>query len=138
MRTIARLMCVFCIAACFDAGAAFAEQRKFQIMHRQDDLTAGELITSGYLFVHVMNESGEDVKDLSLWVEGPNKVTFDNRVIPVGDLADGQPRGVLSEIRVPNEVVGEEEAGDQVTWKVQFTNASGEKVVMDVAEERIR
>jgi len=137
MKTILRIMSMLCLLAVCAAGPVFAG-KKFDITYRQNPVVADETSASGELYLYVLNSSGEPAKDVAVWIEGTNNVTFDNRVIHVGDLADGQPRGVLSEFRLPREVVNPESAEEEITWKVEYTNAAGQRVVAEVVGALVR
>ena len=71
------------------ASATALAEDPFHISYRQQNLSSDGLTQSGMLLVTVVNVSGEDVQQLMASVPGPNNVTYDNRSILVGDLADG-------------------------------------------------
>jgi hypothetical protein len=66
-----------------------------------------------------------------------NNVTFDNRTLFVGDLAEGQQAGVFDQFQVPQEIAHPETVEERITWTVEFTNPAGDRVVTKVMGERI-
>jgi len=115
------------------AEMAFATD-PFHIASRQLDLSQTGESLSGYLAVDVMNASGEAAQDVVIWVPAPNKVTYDNRSIFVGDLSDGQPRGIFEPFTVPVELLDQELPDEPVTWRVEYTNPAGERIEIDVTQ----
>ena len=114
-------------------GTAFATD-PFHIASRQLDLSQTGENLSGYLAVDVMNASGEAAQDVVIWVPAPNKVTYDNRSIFVGDLSDGQPRGIFEPFTVPVELLDQKLPDETVTWRVEYTNPAGERIEIDVTQ----
>lgn len=137
MKRLVSITCLFCVLVVLAAAPAFAG-KKFDITYRLDDVATSETTASGHLMLYVLNASGEPAKDVAIWIEGPNNVTFNNRAIHVGDLADGQPLGVMDEFSVPIEIAHPEDTEEEIVWKVEFTKATGERTVLDADGRRVR
>ena len=115
------------------AGTVFSADA-FHIASRQLDLSQTGESLSGYLAVDILNASGEAAQDVVIWVPAPNKVTYDNRSIYVGDLSDGQPTGIFEPFTVPVELLDQELSDETVTWRVEYTNTAGERIEIDVTQ----
>ena len=134
LTTTKRFFCGLVLAAA--VTPVFAEDA-FHLSYRQQNLSSDGVTQSGMLLLTVVNVSGEAVRELSAWVPGPNHVTFDNRVIAIGDLAEGQQVEILDEFHVPQELADPDATEDSVTWAVQFTNGLGERVTTEVTAEKV-
>jgi hypothetical protein len=112
-------------------------QDPFHISYRQQSLTSDGLTQSGVLLVTVVNVSGEDVRDVVASVPGPNNVTYDNRTLRVGDLAEGAQSEVLDQFQVPQELANPAAIEDQITWFIEYTDSAGERQSAEVNGERV-
>ena len=105
---------------------------KFHIHYRVANLTEDATSRSGTVFLNVYNTSGENVTDMVAWIPEPNTVTYDQRHIGVGNLADGAQVEVLDPFIVPIEITSTEPAEESVNWRLEYTNASGVRQSIDV------
>ncbi len=104
----------------------------FHVHYRLENLSEDSQYLSGTLFLNVYNTSGEDAFEIIAWVLDPNQVTYDQRQIGVGSLADGAQVEVLDEFIVPIEITqGEQETGP-VTWRLEYTDPLGARHAVDV------
>ena len=136
MKSLIRFLCCVClflVVVVVGVIPASAED-SFHITYQLKNLSSTQDTLTGDLFLHVVNVSGEDVQDLLVWISGPNKITYNNRTIYVGDLKDGQPKGILDHFSVPKELEDMQISEDPIVWKAEFTNQDGERVEMDVAQ----
>ena len=109
----------------------------FHISYRQQNLSSDGLTQSGILLVTVVNVSGEDVQAIMATVPGPNNVTFDNRSILIGDLAEGAQIEVMDEFHVPQELADPGAMEESITWQLEYTNSIGESLSTEVTGERV-
>jgi len=109
----------------------------FHVSYRQQSLSSDGTTQSGILLLTVVNVSGEDVRDLKASVPGPNNVTYDNRVVVIGDLTDGQQAEVLDPFQVPQELASPDAMEASITWQVEYTNSSGEPITAEVRGEQV-
>jgi hypothetical protein len=116
---------------------ALAQQDLFHISYRQQNLSSDGLTQSGILLVTVVNVSGEDTQQVMASVPGPNNVTFDNRTILIGDLADGLMTEVLDEFHVPQELANPDAIEDNIIWQVEYLDSTGEPRSAEVTGERV-
>ena len=105
---------------------------KFHIHYRVANLNQDESNLSGTVFLNVYNTSGENVSDMVAWIPEPNQVTYDQHQIGVGNLADGAQVEVLDPFSVPIEITQTEPAAESVSWRLEYTNASGVRQSIDV------
>jgi len=105
---------------------------KFQIHYRVANLNQDETSLSGTVFLNVYNTSGENVSDMVAWIPEPNQVTYDQHQIGVGNLADGAQVEVLDPFIVPIEITTAEPASESVSWRLEYTNAVGQRQSIDV------
>jgi len=70
-------------------------------------------------------------------VPGPNNVTFDHRIIRIGDLAEGAQTEVIDQFQVPQELANPDAIEDQITWVVEYTDSAGERLSAEVKGERV-
>ena len=106
----------------------------FQIASRHLDLASDDEVLTGYLLIDIQNLGDEDAGEIVISVPGLNKVTYDSRAILVGDLSAGEPRGLIEPLVVPSGLAEMPLPGKNVTWRVEYTNAAGERVEVDVTE----
>jgi hypothetical protein len=127
---------IFCCIFFFLLAVAFptSAQDSFHITYQLENLSSNNDTLTGDLLLHVVNVSGEDVQDLIVWIPEPNKITYNNRAIYVGDLNDGQPKGILDHFSIPKELGNMEISEDTVVWKAEFTNHNAERVEIDVKQ----
>ena len=109
----------------------------FHISYRQQNLSSDGLTQSGILLVTVVNVSGEGAQDIMASVPGPNNVTYDNRSILVGDLAEGAQIEVMDEFHVPQELADPDAMEDSITWQLEYTNSTGESLSTEITGERV-
>ena len=109
----------------------------FHISYRQQNLSSDGLTQSGILLVTVVNVSGENVNDMLVSIPAPNNVTFDNRSILIGDLTEGAQTEILDEFQVPQELANTEAIEDRVTWEVEYTDSTGQRLNAEVTGERV-
>jgi hypothetical protein len=133
MKSVSTILC--CVFF-FLSGVVYpaAAQDSFHITYQLENLSSDNETLSGDLLLHVVNVSGQDVKDLTVWISEPNRVTYDNRTIYVGDLEDGQPKGILDHFRVPRELEDMPISEGPIVWRAEFTNQAGERIEMDVEQ----
>jgi hypothetical protein len=104
----------------------------FHVHYRVANLNQDEHDLSGTVFLNVYNTSGGDIADMVAWIPTPNQVTYDQRQIGVGDLADGAQIEVLDPFIVPIEITQVESNPEPVSWRLEYTNALGERQSVDV------
>ena len=125
------MLCLTLGVMLFDTPAVLAED-EFHIHYRVADINEDANNLSGTVFLNVYNTSGENITDMVASIPGPNQVTYDQRQIGVGDLADGAQVEVLDPFIVPIEVTQTEPTTGPVNWRLEYTNALGERQSIDV------
>ncbi len=108
------------------AAPVFAEDQ-FDVGYRHEDVTVEENMMTGKLLVSVYNVSGADVRDVTISIPGPNTVTYDSRMIFIGNLSNGQRVEILDLFRVPVEVKQADSVDDQTGIDLEFTTKAGER-----------
>ena len=119
------------------ASTAVFANDQFHFNYRHQAMSSDELSQSGILLLTVVNVSGQDVRELVVSIAGPNKVTYDNRAIYVGDLAEGQQIEILDEFKVPLELVNLDTSGERVAWKVEYTTIDGNRQAAEIIGEPV-
>lgn len=104
----------------------------FHIHYRVTNLSQDDDNLSGTVFLNVYNTSGEGVSDMVAWIPEPNRVTYDQHQIGVGNLADGAQVEVLDPLIVPIEIANTEPATEPVSWRLEYTNTLGQRLSIDV------
>lgn len=99
----------------------------FHVGYRQENVVAEGNSVTGNLLVSVYNVSGAEARDITVSFPGPNNVTYDNRPVFIGNLADGQRVEVLDIFSVPVEMRQSDKAEEQIGVDVEFTTAPGER-----------
>jgi len=117
--------------------SSFAEDL-FHVHYRLTDLSSDEHNRSGTLHLNVYNTSGEHALDMVAWVTEPNQVTYDQRPIGVGDLADGEQVEVLDYFIVPVEITEAAPGDEQVIWRLEYTGPLGKRRSVDVAGQDVQ
>ncbi len=110
----------------------------FHVNSRHEGISTDGIIVTGLLLLNVLNTSGEDVRDLEAWIEGPNRVTFDNHRIFLGDIADGQQLEIVDMLNVPKEIFNAPPVEDSLIWTLEYTKSSGERVTTTVAGQMVQ
>ena len=123
------IIAILCLAA--PPWASWADDQ-FHIHYRVADVVTSESSMSGTVFLNVYNTSGENVTDMVAWVPEPNAITYDQRQIGVGSLADGAQVEVLDPFIVPIEITSIETPAEPVSWRLEYTDASGVRQSIDV------
>lgn len=118
------------------ATAVFANDQ-FHFNYRHQAMSSDGLTQSGVLLLNVVNVSGQDVRELVVSIPGPNKVTYDNRTIYVGDMIEGQQVEILNQFNVPQELVKTDVLEERITWEVEYTSSTGERQVTEVIGEPV-
>ena len=130
---------LFCTVTLFVMGLslpAFASDA-FHITYQQENVSVTNGVLTGDLIVNIINNSGQDVKDVAVSVAGSNNVTYDNHQAVVGDVANGQMIGAITSINAPEEMQNGE-AADEVVWNVEFTNSLGERQTVAVTGRKVQ
>ena len=128
-KFIAGIVAIVTLAALPYTGLA---NDNFHIHYRVANLSQDENSLSGTVFLNVYNTSGEDALDLVASIQEPNQVTYNQHQIGVGNLADGAQVEVLEPFIVPVEVANTEPATSPVSWRLEYTSASGVRQSIDV------
>lgn len=126
MQRISATLLSFGLCFVLFAGIAAAGEM-LDITYRHEGITADDSTVSGVLVLYVVNSSGAEIRDIMISVPEENNVTFDNRAIPIGTLAGGQPVQVLSEFTVPAEIANLDAIEETSTWKIDYTGADGRR-----------
>ena len=134
-RSIAAVGIVLCLLALLSVPCAAQQMEKFQITYRLENSSPA---SAGGLLVSVYNTSGQAVRDVAIWIEAANRVTFDNHRIIIPSLADGQRTSVLEPIRVPFEAIQSLNLDDQASWTAEFTGADGNREKIKVIGRKVR
>lgn len=119
------------------AGPVFAEDA-FQVGFRQENVAVAGNTATGKLLVSVYNVSGAKVRDVTVSVPGTNNVTYDNRTIFIGDLAEGQRVEALDIFSVPTEMRRSDRMENQIGVDVEFTTAAGERKTARVTGRNVQ
>ena len=125
------MLCLTIGLTLFSTTAVLAED-EFHVHYRVVNLNQDDINLSGTVFLNVYNTSGGDVADMVAWIPGPNPVTYDHRQIGVGDLSDGAQVEVLDPFIAPLEITQDEPTPEPVSWRLEYTNALGERQSIDV------
>lgn len=110
----------------------------FHVHYRLTDLSSDEHNHSGTLHLNVYNTSGENALDMVARVLEPNQVTYEQRPIGVGDLADGDQVEVLDHFIVPVEITEAAPSDEQVIWRLEYTGPLGNRHSVDVAGQEVQ
>jgi len=128
---VARILSVCILFVCFAVTPSLASDT-FHVNYRHDNVSSDGSTISGFLLLNVYNTSGEDARDLEIWIDGPNKVTFDNHRIFLGSLAHGQQIEVLDKIDAYGELTDSDQNNKQVNWTLEYTDSSGKRVRVNI------
>ena len=109
---------------------------EFHINYRVANLYEDDNSLSGTLILNVYNTSGEEAQDMVAMIPGPNGVTYDNRPIFLGTLADGHQLEILDRFVVPQELIDPDAPDDEVSWQLEYTNALGARIAVDVVGQK--
>jgi len=134
-RSIAAVGIVVFLLALMYMPSAAQQMEKFQITYRLENSSQAN---AGGLMVSVYNTSGQAVRDVALWIESANRVTFDNHRITIPSIADGQRVSVIEPIRVPFEAISSLNLDDQASWTAEFTGADGKRGKVQVIGRKMR
>lgn len=127
-----RAMLGFTLGLALVATTAVLAEERFHVHYRVDNISQDENNLSGTVFLNVYNTSGGDAIDLVAWIPEPNQVTYDQHQIGVGDLADGAQVEVLDPFIVPIEITQDESTPEPTSWRLEYTDALGERHNIDV------
>jgi len=119
------------------AATAVLANDQFHFNYRHQAMSSDGFTQSGNLLLTVVNVSGQDVRELVVSIPGPNKVTYDNRAIYVGDLTEGQQVEILDEFKVPQELVNPDALEERISWRVEYSTTTGERQVAEVIGEPV-
>jgi len=135
LRNTAAACYVVCLLALMSVPCVAQQMEKFQITYRLENSSAA---SAGGLLVTVYNTSGQAVRDVALWIEAANHVTFDNHRIIIPSLPDGQRASVLEPIRVPYEAIQSLNLDDQASWTAEFTGVDGKHEITRIIGRKMR
>jgi hypothetical protein len=136
MRRQAKHSIIFGLMLAATSVTALAEDQ-FHFSYRHQAMSSDGLTQSGLLLLTVVNVSGQDVRELVVSIPGPNKVTYDNRAIYVGDVTEGQQVEILDEFKVPQELVNPDALEERISWRVEYTTTVGERQITEVLGEPV-
>ena len=136
MRRQATHSLIFGLMLAATSVTALAEDQ-FHFSYRHQAMSSDGFTQSGILLLTVANVSGQDVREFVVSIPGPNSVTYDNRAIYVGDLAEGQQVEILDEFKVPQELVNPDALQEQISWKVEYATPAGERQITEVLGEPV-
>lgn len=118
------------LASCMTMPAlADPGEEKFTVTYRFEVQEVMSNTQSGYLLINVMNISDEPVNDLSVWVPNGANPALPHLPVQIGDLNAGYGKEVLEVFKTPVIVNDPEMAA---VWRIEFTDAMGEKRQIDV------
>lgn len=131
-------MCRFILLACLFLGlsnltALAADNPSFQLIFRQENVAADRFSTHSDLMITVVNLSGAEAGDVIVSITGPNPYLFIDSPVLVGTIPDGRQAEILHKTSMPNEVIALADSAEQLSWRIEYTDATGERAVVEVA-----
>lgn len=113
-------------------------QELFHLGYDREVLAADSRTVSGLITLYVNNHGGADLKDAVAWISGANQVTYDNRIIYLGDIAAGSARGVTEHWSVPTGMTVGENPDFPPIWTLEYTDPSGVRVSTEIIGSAMR
>ena len=113
-------------------------EEQFRLSFEQQVITSDSTTVSGLLSVYLVNGSGIDLKDAILSLPVINKVTYDNHMIPIGDVGDGEGRGATIEWSVPVEMTTMAGPDIPLQWRLEYLDPAGEFTTIEIVGAQLR
>lgn len=113
-----------------------AETPPFQIIYRQDKVVADEQKTTSNVMINVINRSGVEAKDLTVYIPVPNPYLFVGMPVLVGTMPDGHQAETLYRSELSNEVIATSEPEERIVWRIEYVNGNGEQSAVEIKGER--
>ena len=107
----------------------------FEVIYRQDNTIPGDVSTKSDLYLTVVNQSGAEIRDVSVSAMTPNPFFVINIPIPFDSIPDGIHKELLVPADVPNLDVANN-ASEEIIWQITYTSSTGEPQTVDVVGER--
>ena len=130
---MSRLFALTCLFLCLSLQSVLAaDSLPFQLVYRQENVAVDRYNTRSDLMITVLNLSGAEARDVIVSIPGPNPYLYIDSPVVVGTIPDGRQFEILHNCCLPNEVVALAEPADQLTWRIEYTDASGVRTANDV------
>ena len=107
----------------------------FEVMFRQENSIPGDVSTRSDLYLTVVNQSGAEIRDVTVSAIKPNPFFVINIPIPFDSIPDGIHKELLVPADVPNVDVTSN-ASEEIIWQITYTSSSGETKSVEVVGER--
>lgn len=114
----------------------FAEEPKFQVSYRQGNVVSDGLKTKADVLINVVNLSGDEARDLTVSIPVANKLLLADFPAFVGSIPDGHQIEILQQVELPNYQIDISVPDAQIAWRVEYTNAAGERANVEVLNEK--
>ena len=130
---MSKLLALSCLFLCLSIQPAPAvDALPFQLVYRQENVAVDRFNTRSDLMITVLNLGGAEARDVIVAIHGPNPYLFIDSPVVVGTIPDGRQLEILHNSCLPNDVVALAEPADQLTWRIEYTDASGVRTANDV------
>lgn len=127
-RSVCIALCVFFLFLAMPCIAA----ENFKVTYRCEIQPSSGNTQEGYVLINVFNGSGQEIRNLDVWAPEAANPVYPAVPVPVGDLGSGYQAEVLKPFTLPKELLIPTDGEKAVTWRIEFTNAAGEREVVDV------
>lgn len=131
MRRLVILACLFLCLPVLPAQAS--DPPPFQLIYRQENVTVDRWSnTRSDLMITVVNLSGSEARDITVSIPVANPYLYAGSPVLIASVPDGQQAEILHKTSMPGDLVALAESGDEIVWRIEYTNESGERVAVDV------
>lgn len=137
MKNSVLVVLITAICGALAASPASAKDL-FDVAYRQINVPQDAAAASGYLLVTVRNMTGSEARDVAASVPEANTVTYDDRQVFIGTLAAGQRVEVMDAIGRAQEGMPSGDMAAEALWRIEFTDATGERKTVDVVGRKIQ
>lgn len=131
MRRLLILACLFLSLP--NLSALASDSPPFQLIYRQENVTVDRWSnTRSDLMITVVNLSGSEARDITVSIPVANPYLYVGSPVLIASVPNGQQAEILHNTSMPNELIALAEPEDQIVWRIEYTNESGERVAVDV------
>lgn len=104
----------------------------FQLIYRQENVVADQDHTRSDLLITVINLSGAEARDIIVSIPVMNPYVFVDSPIFVATIPDNRQAEILHRSSISNEQIALSEPEENLVWRIEYTDATGERALVEV------
>lgn len=137
MRRFIILACLFLCLPVFPALAS--DPSPFQLIYRQENVVKDKWSnTRSDLMITVINLSGGEARDIAVSIPVRNPYLPVDSPVSFVTIPNGHQAEILQKTSMPNDQIALAEPEEQLVWRIEYSDAAGERAAVEVKGVKVQ